>query len=220
VTKGVKYPVEILERREVEALLAGCGSSRTGRRDRAVLTLLWRSGLRISEALALRPADVNLSAGTVRVLRGKGGKARTVALDALARSALEAWLAVRPAGRGPLFCPVSKPGQPLKSNHIRNRLRRLAARTGVEKRVHPHGLRAHLRGRAGRRGLSGPRHPRPARTRERQHDRCLPARARRLDGRRTGKAPCVGGGGGLTRLFSCASRPARGSHRDARLGAV
>jgi site-specific recombinase XerD len=139
--KGVKYPVEILERREVEAMLAGCGTSPTGRRDRAVLTLLWRSGLRISEALALRPADVSLSTGTVRVLRGKGGKARTVALDALARSALEAWLAVRPAGRGPLFCPVSKPGQPLKSNHVRNRLRRLATRAGIEKRVHPHGLR-------------------------------------------------------------------------------
>jgi site-specific recombinase XerD len=139
--RGVKYPVEILERREVEALLAGCGSSPTGRRDRAVLTLLWRSGLRISEALALRPADVNLSAGTVRVLRGKGGKARTVALDALARSAIEAWLAVRPAGRGPLFCPVSKPGHPVKSNHVRNRLRRLAAQACLEKRVHPHGLR-------------------------------------------------------------------------------
>jgi site-specific recombinase XerD len=84
---------------------------------------------------------MNLSAGTVRVLHGKNGKTRTVALDALARSALEAWLAVRPAGRGPLFCPVSKPGQPLKSNHIRNRLRRLAARAEIEKRVHPHGLR-------------------------------------------------------------------------------
>ena len=80
--KGVKYPIEILERREIEALLAGCGTSPTGRRDRAVLTLLWRSGLRISEALALRQADVNLAAGTVRVLRGKNGKARTVALDA------------------------------------------------------------------------------------------------------------------------------------------
>jgi integrase/recombinase XerD len=139
--KGMKYPIEILERREVEALLAGCGTSPTGRRDRAVLTLLWRSGLRISEALALRPVDVNLSVGTVRVLHGKGGKARTVALDALARSALEAWLAVRPRGRGPLFCPVSKPGQWIHSNHIRNRLRRLAERAGIDKRVHPHGLR-------------------------------------------------------------------------------
>jgi integrase/recombinase XerC len=139
--KGVRYPVEILERREVEALLACCGTSPTGRRDRAVLTLLWRSGLRISEALALRPVDLNLSAATVRVLRGKGGKTRTVALDALARSALESWLAVRPTGRGPLFCPVSKPGQPLKSNHIRNRLHRLSASAGFEKRTHPHALR-------------------------------------------------------------------------------
>lgn len=84
---------------------------------------------------------MTLSAGTVRVLRGKNGKARTVAVDALARSALEAWLAVRPAGRGPLFCPVSKPGQSLSSNHIRNRLRRLATQAGIDKRVHPHGLR-------------------------------------------------------------------------------
>lgn len=133
--KGAKYPVEILERREVEALLAGCGTSPTGRRDRAVLTLLWRSGLRISEALALRLADVNLSAGTVRVLHGKGGKARTVALGALARSALEAWLAVRPVGRGPLFCPISKPGQPVKSNHVRNRLRRLEPRAHLVLRI-------------------------------------------------------------------------------------
>lgn len=102
---------------------------------------MWRSGLRISEALALRPADVNLSTGTVRVLRGKGGKARTVGLDTLARSTVEAWLAVRPSGRGPLFCPVSKPGQPVQSNHLRNRLRRLAAQAGIEKRGHPHGLR-------------------------------------------------------------------------------
>ena len=139
--KGVRYPVELLERREIEALLAGCGTSRTGRRDRAVLTLLWRSGLRIAEALALRPADINLSAGTARVLKGKNGKSRTVALDTLTCSALEAWLAVRPPGQGPVFCPVSKPGQPLKSNHVRNRLRRLAARAGIEKRVHPHSLR-------------------------------------------------------------------------------
>jgi integrase/recombinase XerD len=95
--KGVKYPIEILERREVEALLAGCGTSPTGRRDRAVLTLLWQSGLQISEALALRPADVNLSHGTVRVLRGKGGKSRTVALDAFARSAARSMVR-RPSG--------------------------------------------------------------------------------------------------------------------------
>jgi integrase/recombinase XerC len=139
--KGVKYPIEILERREVEALLAGCGASPSGRRDRAVISLLWRSGLRISEALGLSRADVNLSSGTVSILKGKNGRARTVALDALARSAVEAWLAVRPAGRGPLFCPVSKPAQPLKSNHIRNRLYRLAAAAGIDKRVHPHLLR-------------------------------------------------------------------------------
>ncbi len=47
-------------------------------RDRALIALLYRSGLRVSEALALYPKDVE--GGAVRVLRGKGGRSRTVGL--------------------------------------------------------------------------------------------------------------------------------------------
>ena len=58
------------------ALIGGCSArSRTGIRNRALLTLLYRSGLRISEALALKPSDVDLKRHTCRVLHGKGDKA-------------------------------------------------------------------------------------------------------------------------------------------------
>lgn len=51
--KGTKYPVEPLTRAEVERLLQACSGGATGTRNRALIGVLWRSGLRVSEALAL-----------------------------------------------------------------------------------------------------------------------------------------------------------------------
>ena len=56
-------------------------STPPGLRNRALLVVLWRSGLRCAEALALRSSDIDCDRGTVRVLRGKGRKARTVGID-------------------------------------------------------------------------------------------------------------------------------------------
>lgn len=139
--KGQRYPAEVLSRREVEALLGACGNSRTGRRDRAILAVLWRGGLRISEALSLERRDVDFERGTVRIRCGKGAKSRTVGLDGLAASAIGAWLAVRPAGGSRVFCALSDPLRPVNAEHVRNKLKRLAARAGLERRVHPHMLR-------------------------------------------------------------------------------
>ena len=119
-------------------------------RNRALVALLWRSGLRVSEALALKPADVDLDKGSVRVLKGKGKKARVSAIDSRATGHVRAWLAVRSGlglnGRQPLFCTVSEGstravGRPLNSAYLRQLLPKLAERAGIEKRVHPHGLR-------------------------------------------------------------------------------
>jgi integrase/recombinase XerD len=89
-----------LTEEEVEVLLAAVtGTDPPARRDRALLEVLYGTGVRISEAVGLRLGDVELSAHTMRVL-GKGSKERVVPVGRYARQALEAWLA--PGGRGEL----------------------------------------------------------------------------------------------------------------------
>ena len=136
---GVKYPAETLTADEVRALIAGCTKGSLGIRNRAMLYVLWRCGLRISELLALRPADV--TGDTVRVLHGKGNKARTVGLDAEAAAVVGQWMERRKALgiKGPLFCSLK--GEPLHTNAVRELLKRLAAKMGVERRVTPHTFR-------------------------------------------------------------------------------
>jgi site-specific recombinase XerD len=138
----MKRPAEPLTAREALALLAAAcpNGYPTGKRNRALLALLWRSGLRISEALALRPSDVNRRRGSILVRHGKGDKSRTVGIDPDALALLEPWLAVRPNVRGaPLFCTLK--GEALDTSYVRHLLPRLAKRAGIDKRVHAHGLR-------------------------------------------------------------------------------
>lgn len=140
--KGQSFPAEVLTPAEVRALMDACRQGALGDRNRALIAVLYRAGLRVSEALALRPQDVDASAGTIRVLRGKGGKARTVGVDDTALRFLERWLAHRVERSVPghvLFSSLS--GEPLETASVRQVLRRAAVRAGVVKRVHPHGLR-------------------------------------------------------------------------------
>lgn len=146
---GRRYPAEVLTRREVEALLAACSRrGSAGIRNCALIALLYRTGLRISEALALLPKDVDLAAGTVQVLHGKGDRRRVVGLDPGAGAILELWLSRRRELRigptRPVFCVISAPskGRALRAAYVREALKDLARKAGIEgKRVHPHGLR-------------------------------------------------------------------------------
>ena len=142
--KGRKLPAEVLTRAEVDALMRACSKrAPTGIRNRALIALLYRGQLRISEALALKSKDLDREAGTVRVLHGKGDKSRTIGLDDGAWAILELWLQCRQrlelSGRHPLFCSLK--GRPLLSRYCRSVLARLGKKAGIEKRVHPHGLR-------------------------------------------------------------------------------
>jgi len=142
-TKGKTFPPQPLTSDEVSALLAACSlHNTTGIRNRALIMLLYRSGLRISEALALKPADIDLKHHSARVLHGKGNKATVRGFHPSADDALARWLDRRAAlglKNGPLFCTLA--GTQLSDGYVRDMLKRLAARAGIDKRVHPHGLR-------------------------------------------------------------------------------
>jgi integrase/recombinase XerD len=100
--------------------------------------LLWRCGLRLSEALALEPRDVDVKRGKIHVRHGKGDRARYVGLDGRTAAEIESWLQRRPEART-LVCTTR--GTPVQPAYVRNLLRRLARKSGVEGRVYPHGLR-------------------------------------------------------------------------------
>jgi integrase/recombinase XerD len=88
---------------EVEQLLAAVeGDGPVARRDRAILEVLYGTGLRISELVGLSLADVDLDGALVRAL-GKGGKERVVPLGGFALAAVGAWLSVD--GRAALVPP-------------------------------------------------------------------------------------------------------------------
>jgi len=146
--KGQKLPVELLTQDEVRGLLAACGArSVTGVRNRALVAVFAGAGLRLAEALALMPRDVDLEAGTLTVREGKGRKRRVTSLTVEASAVLARWIDRRAAlgmtGRQPVFCTTSEnsTGKPLSQGYVRTLLPRLATRAGIEKRVHPHGLR-------------------------------------------------------------------------------
>ena len=142
--RGRKLPPEILTPDEVRALMAACSKrAPTGIRNRALISLLYRGLLRIDEAMGLKPTDVDRNAGTVRILHGKGNRARTVGIDDGALAVVAVWLEKRQTlglnGRNPLFCTLK--GRRLSPGYCRSLFARLGRKAGIDKRVHPHGLR-------------------------------------------------------------------------------
>lgn len=145
---GRRYPPQVLTAAELEQLLRACSRrGAAGPRNRALIVVLWRVGLRVSEALALLPIDVDAQAGTVHVRDGKGHRDRVVGIDSQALAVVEGWLERRRrlgiARTRPLFCTISAGarGGPLSASYVRQALKALGRRAGIEKRVHPHGLR-------------------------------------------------------------------------------
>lgn len=120
------------------------GSTPNALRLRALVVLLWRVGLRISEALALTETDLDPVRGAVLVRCGKGGKRREVGLDHWGSEQLRPWSQLREQlPIGTLLCVIKGPtaGGPWEPTAARKQLRRLALRAGVRRRVAPHQLR-------------------------------------------------------------------------------
>ena len=113
-------------------------------RDRAIVELLYASGLRVSELCGARLESLDLEEGFIRVV-GKGNKQRLVPVGARAKEAVQRYLdAGRPAlvGKktgGEIFLSVR--GRKLTNQRIWQLLVALGKRAGLEKEIHPHMLR-------------------------------------------------------------------------------
>ena len=134
-----------LSEQEVEELLAAPDpDSVLGLRDRAMLELLYASGLRVSELVGLTGEQLNLNQGVVRLL-GKGRKERLVPLGEEALDWLEHYLADgRPAlaaaqDDGHVF--LSRRGRGMTRQTFWYRLREYAVKSGINKHLSPHTLR-------------------------------------------------------------------------------
>ena len=140
---GQKFPAEHYTKEECLALLDACGTGRTGIRNKALIAVLWRSGLRLAEALALRWKDIHWDGQTIRVLHGKGDKARTVGMDEHEMEMLrDLQLRLQNEGIGPssMVFTTAK-GDPVDQSYIRAMLPRLARKAKVDRRIHAHGFR-------------------------------------------------------------------------------
>ncbi len=137
-----------LSQAEVELLLAAPQGQRPlAVRDRAILELMYATGLRISELVKLRVRDLDLEEGLVRV-EGKGSKERIVPVGRAALTALRAYRdSARPElgaggnrlGAGVLF--LGRRGRPLTRKGAWDIVRRQVAAAGIRKHVTPHTLR-------------------------------------------------------------------------------
>ena len=131
---------------EIESLIeAPAGDSDLERRDRALLELLYATGLRVSELVALKLFEVGLNEGVVRVF-GKGAKERLVPLGQVALEWLERYLQEARsqllAGRSCDAVFVTRRGAGLSRQMFWHLIKRHAARAGIEPtRISPHTLR-------------------------------------------------------------------------------
>lgn len=143
--KGRRYPPDPPTAAEVFTIMRACPPDVFGHRLRALIVVLWRSGLRISEALALEERDLNPRTGSVTVRHGKGDKRRIVGMDPWGWENLDDWLREREAyPRGPVFCVLDGPTAGTRawaSNDVRRYLHLIAMQAGLRKRVAPHQLR-------------------------------------------------------------------------------
>lgn len=143
--RGARRLPGCLELGEIERLLAAPDPTRPlGRRNRALLEVMYSAGTRAAETVGLDRADLDLARGIARV-RGKGRKERLAALGRPAREALQEYLSdpARPKPRasagGALF--LSERGTRLTTRSLQRIVESELARAGIARRATPHTLR-------------------------------------------------------------------------------
>jgi tyrosine recombinase XerC len=137
-----------LSRDQIETLItAADGPKPNELRDRAILELLYASGLRVSEATGIDVKDVDLDERTV-VVFGKGSRERMVMMGTPAQQAVRAYLsdgrpalATAPARRAQAALFLNRDGGRLSQRAVQSIVRKYALKAGMDRSVHPHLLR-------------------------------------------------------------------------------
>ena len=111
-------------------------------RDKAIMELMYSSGLRISELVGANMQDINASNGEILV-RGKGAKERLIPVGTKALSALKNWLMVRPQfiGLDEQAVFLSSKKNRISVRQVRLRMQEWGIKQGISSQVHPHKLR-------------------------------------------------------------------------------
>lgn len=136
--KAPRKIVEVLSEEEIARLLS-CANPRSpwGARDYAIVILMLDSGLRLSELIGLKAAELDIDAGYLKVM-GKGGKERIVPFGAATQKALWRYahhFRPEPARTDHFFLNLD--GEPMTEAGLRSLFKRLGQRSGVT-RLHPH----------------------------------------------------------------------------------
>ena len=142
-----RLPTNILTRSEAKRLIESTATDKPRDiRDRAILEVLYSTGIRRAELIALRIYDVDFDNATLRIERGKGGATRIVPLTESARSALKLYLEearsvfARETTQTRLFVS-SRSGGPLDDADIVRIVEKAARRAKIKKHITPHTLR-------------------------------------------------------------------------------
>jgi integrase/recombinase XerC len=139
-SRSLPRPLTPLQAQDTLDRVADHATPWVGAREVAVLTLLWGSGLRISEALALEGADWPFPEGLI--IRGKGGRERQVPVLPVARDAIATYLRLCPWGHrtdAPLFRGIR--GGRLTASAVEGAMRQARAAIGLPASATPHALR-------------------------------------------------------------------------------
>ena len=141
---GLKLP-DVLSVAEIERLLKVPDTgTHLGKRNAAMLELLYAAGLRVSELVNVKFLDVNLEAGFVRVL-GKGSKERVVPFGTHAKKKIEDYLNIARSvllkDRQSRYLFVARAGKPMTRQGFWKLLKAYAQRSGIKKKITPHSIR-------------------------------------------------------------------------------
>jgi len=141
---GIKLP-DVLSLEEVDRLLTmPAAETLKGKRDQALLEVLYATGLRVSELITLSLNDLNLEVGYIRVF-GKGSKERIVPIGASAQRKARLYLETARSeilkGRKSPYLFVGNSGKNITRQAFWKMIKKYARRAGIEKEISPHILR-------------------------------------------------------------------------------